>query len=254
MLAIALCFVGYSCCCYVFDCRIVWIFVYYNSHFPEDYQDPWCAFTHKEVFTIKMALRGSLQMGISDGMGETYNSFLDNFITEAEGLTGYREEYESTRRFTQTSYLTDTLSAMAEALDQTVKKKGKEWNMSLLDISLSKQDRQAMGNELSLVNSAGGNTGTIGFSSTKSKRLKMFAIRNFAPINNTNFSVELAYEENPWELFTAAVLVQNGGNVTFNNQNRNGSMTNESTIVFADGTTIPPLPRPFRFYKRGRYV
>lgn len=224
--------------------------MYHQIQFPEEYLDPWCAFTHEEVYTIKTALRGSLQIGVNKGIGKNYNNFLKTFPAEAERLTGYRQEYESTRRFTQTSYLPDTLSAMAKALDETVKRRGKDLKIPLWDVDLNKHDQPVLAHELSLVRIAGGNTGTVSFSNKEI----MFAIRNFAPINNMNFSLEQAYEENPWELYTGAVLVLEGETATFINQNRDGIKTNESTIVFADGTTTPPHDKPFRFLKRGMLI
>ena len=197
---------------------------------------------------IKNALRGSLLLGMASAAVEKEESFADTFPRKSNG-SGSCEQPQ----FIHTSYIHDIVSVIATALHQLVVTKAAELNVSQEDIKVGKPDRKLLVDQLLLAQVPDGVTGRITFTSSGERDTPLFAIRNFVPIENANFSVDTVLLEDPWVLQTRGeiTLWEDGGTVAFQFYTDDGEVSNASTIVFADGTTnIPPF-HPFHIFVRG---
>ena len=166
-----------------------------------------------------------------------------------EALTNDTKAYNTFDMFTQTSYLPDMVAVIAMALDHVLKDKGREQNMSLLNITFGANDRERLADELLHLEAIDGITGPVSFSENGEREVHICDIRNFSPTENLNFTTDTSNYENPWVLFTAAILMQSRNSASFIFYEKNGSLSNKSTIIFADSTTTPPHDKPVRLLR-----
>lgn len=208
----------------------------------------WCDFSDEEVFTIKKALRGSLLVGLSNGVGDNYQNYLENFSETVNTVAPSSNEECEEVRFLQTPYLHDAVEIAATALDGLIKFKSHEENT----VQVTQSDHDLLVDQLLSAEVPDGFTGRLGFTDKGKRKVASFAINNFVPIKNSDFNVSTAVAENPWVLETRGVLRKEGNNVSIVFFTSDGKESNVSTIIFADGTSNIPLYRPYRIYRRGK--
>ncbi len=100
--------------------------------------------------------------------------------------------------------------------------------------------------------------GNLSFNEQGNRKITYITVRNFVPIEGNNFSVNTSRSLSPWVVQVRGTLTNNPDESTvfkFKFYNENGTYVedDQSSIVFASGTTIPPLDQPFRplGYRRG---
>lgn len=230
--------------------RTVWIYPYFDVTFPDSYVNLWCGFSDEQVFVIKNALRGSLLVGVHKGIGDTYEKFLDNYPSIVSQVTPFASEECHSVRFVHTPYMHDCIVMAAAALNGVVEAKLHETNTSISDIQVTQSDRDLLAKKLSQMEIPDGITGPLSFTEEGNRRVVSFAIMNFVPVDNSNFSVSSAVEVNPWSLETRAVLKKEYNNVSILFFTSEGEESSDSTIIFADGTSNIPPHRPFHLFYR----
>ena len=232
--------------------RNVWIFPYYNILFPEEYKNMWCRFKSEEVYKLKQALSGTLLLGISEGMGSEYENYIQLFDSEAVRITG-DDIYDHHRHFIQTTYIHDSLRVVAAALDELIKEKADKQNLTEEYIEITMEDRQLLADTLRGLTFLGGVTGNISFTEHGKRRLSPVELRNFVPIENTNFSISSSLFEDPWIIQTRGYLkVFYDGHFTISYFDEHNNISKIPTIVFHDGTTNIPSDRPYRVFVRSK--
>ena len=90
-------------------CRYVWIYPYFGVVFPDNY-DPsniWSRYNNEDTFAIKNALKGTITMGFSNGIGQKRKSFEQRFVKFAEKVTGFGHSYQEHSRYPQTYLVHD---------------------------------------------------------------------------------------------------------------------------------------------------
>ena len=214
----------------------------------------WCRYTSEEVYILKQALRGALMLGISEGTGQERESYLQTFNSEAIRITG-NDVYAHHRHFIQTVYIHDSLVVVADALDELIKEKAHMLNTSEDSIEITKADRELLAKKLQNLNSSDGLSGNIVFTDDGERTMSQIDLRNFVPIENTNFSVDSSPFEDPWIVQTRAcleVFPDGSVSITYFDEDRNVSKV--STVIFHDGTTNPPLDRYHRIAVRSKKI
>ena len=237
---------------FTYTCRYVWIVPYYDVAFPEEYVNLWCNYTPEEVYDLKLALRGTLLLGITEGTGQKRDDYLQTFLTEALRITG-DDVYEHHRHFIQTAYIHDSLAVVAAALDDLLRDKANRLNVTEDSVEVTIDDRKHLTDKLRNLNFSDGLTGSIRFTDKGHREYSQVDVRNFVPVENENFTVNTSVEEDPWVIQTRACIeLKHTGrvNIVYFDENRTTSDT--STIVFRDGTTNIPLDRPFRIFLRSK--
>lgn len=226
--------------------------MYSNIAFPEEYVNLWCSYTPEEVYKLKQALRGSMMLGISDGTGQEREEYIQKFINEAIRITG-SNIYAFHRHFIQTAYIHDSLAVVANALDVLVKEKARTQNISEDSVRLTMADRDLLADQLRNLNFSVGLTGNISFTQSGRRRVSLVDLRNFVPIENADFSINTSLFEDPWRVQTRACLeVLQTGHIYLVYFDENMTVSETPTIIFPDGTTNPPLDRPFRIFVRSK--
>lgn len=228
----------------------MWIYPYFDVRFPDSYDNLWCGFSDEQVFVIKNALRGSLLLGLHMGIGENFETFLEKFPTFAREIIPSASNYCHNVQFIHTTYVLDCVIMAASVLNTAVESKSQKTNTSISDIQITQADHNILVEELLQKKIKLGITGPLSFNDKGKRRVKLFAIMNFVPVNNSNFSVKNAVAENPWSLQTRGVLKEIDGNVTIMFITSDGRRSHEPTIIFPDGTTNIPPDHPFRFFYR----
>jgi len=94
--------------------------------------------------------------------------------------------------------------------------------------------------------------GNLSYMDNGDRSLSYISVHNFVPLN-VNITVNNSREIDPYEVHLRASLVcvpqfDNIYSITFFDGNE--SMVENNTIVFASGTTLPPLDRPRRIFRR----
>lgn len=230
----------------------MWIYPYYDVTFPDSYVNLWCGFSNEQVFVIKNALRGSLLVGVHKGSGGTYEKFLENYPSIVSQASPSASEECHNVRFVHTPYMHDCVVIAAAALNGVVEEKLHKSNTSISDIQVTQSDHDLLVEKLSQVEIPDGITGPLSFTKEGNRRVVSFAIMNFVPVDNSNFSVSNAIEVNPWSLQTRAVLKKEYSNVSIQFFTSDGEESSDSTIIFADGTSNVPPHHPFHiFYRSG---
>lgn len=190
-------------------------------------------------------------VGLNKGVGNKYKKFLKKFPFIVKNFTPSSNEECQDARFIHTAYLHDSVSIAVAALDGLVASKSREENTSPEDVQVTHLDRDLLAEHLRKTEVQDGFTGILSYTKEGQRKVASFAIVNFVPIENSNFSVSTAVVEDPWVLQTRALLKKEGGKVTFIFLTSDGEESNVSTIIFADGTSNIPPYRPFRIYHRG---
>ena len=206
----------------------------------------------EEIFTIKNALRGTLVIGPNKGMGKRYDEFIADFPIEAEQISaGLGEDFKKRELFIQTPYISDSILTIAQAMDALVKSKANESDLELGNVTILREDTLLLSRKLSEVHVTEGITGEISFTSSGERSFSLFEIRNFVPIENTNFSLQTVHDENPWEIKRKGLVKTGKGGMQILHYSDDGNLSTSSTVVFADGTTNIPPDHPHRVYIRG---
>ena len=220
--------------------------------FPEEYMNLWCRYNNKDVYRLKNALKGSLLLGMSEGLGPELKDYLTHFHKEAFHITG-DDVYLHHRRFLQTPYIHDSLHVIADALDKLVKVKAIKQNLTEEQVEIVMEDRSLLAHKLRSLAFFGGITGNVSFTEFGRRMVSQVDLRNFVPLDNTNFSVNTSVTENPWTVEVRACLeVFANGQIQLIYFDENGNESQEPTIVFHDGTTNIPLDRPYRIFVRSK--
>lgn len=210
----------------------------------------WCDFSDEQVFATKNALRGSLLVGLKEGVGDKNQNFLDNFSDIVNRVAPSSSEECQEVRFVRTPYLHDAVEITAAALDSLVNLKSYETNTLIKDVQVAQSDHDLLAKQL-LDAEVPGFTGRLSFTDNGKRKVSYFKIKNFIPMENPNFNVSTAVAENPWILETRGVLKKESNNTTIIFLTSDGKKSNVSTIIFSDGTSNIPLFRPYRIYRRG---
>ena len=191
-------------------------------------------------------------LGISDGTGQEREEYIQKFITEAIRITG-SNIYGLHRHFIQTTYIHDSLAVVANALDTLVKEKAYMQNISEDSVRLTMVDRVFLADHLRNVNLTNGLTGNISFTQFGRRKVSLVDLRNFVPIENADFSINTSLSEDPWRVQKRACLeVLRTGHIYVVYFDENRTVSEIPTIIFPDGTTNPPLDRPFRIFVRSK--
>ena len=230
--------------------RTVWIYPYFDVSFPDSYENLWCGFSNDQIFAIKNALRGSLLLGLHKGLGVNFGTFLEKFPTYAREITPSASKHCQNVQFIHTTYVLDCVIIAASVLNTVVESKSRETNTPISDIEITQADHNLLVNELQQKAIKRGVTGPLGFDDEGNRRVRLFAIMNFVPVDNSNFSVKNAVAENPWSLQIRGVLKEEDGNVSIVFLKSDGRKSNKSTIIFPDGTTNIPPDHPFHISYR----
>ena len=90
-------------------CRYVWIYPYFGVVFPDSYcpRIIWSRYSDEDTFAIKNALRGTISIGVSNGIGQKRKSFEEDFVEFAEKVTGFGNIYKDHHRYSQTYFVHD---------------------------------------------------------------------------------------------------------------------------------------------------
>lgn len=231
----------------------VWILPYHDVVFPEEYANVWCHYSNETIFKLKNALRGSLLLGISEGMGPEHEHFLTDFHKEAFRITG-DDIYLRHQLFLQTPYIHDSLHVIADALDELVNGKAAKLNVTAEQIEIVAGDRSLLAHQLRNLAFYGGVTGNVSFTQFGRRLVSQVDLRNFVPIDNANFSVNTSLTEDPWKVQIRLCLeILTDGQINLFYFDENGNRSKVPTIVFHDGTTNVPLDRPYRIFVRSKY-
>lgn len=235
-------------CIFIIFYSYVWIYLYNNI---EDFDHAWTSFSQEEVYVIKTALRGSLKIGLSEGSGTEYQAFADNFSNTSKVITG-RDDYSQFQKpLLHTAYAYDAAHLTALALHDTIQKKAEQFNQQERDISISTNDTRMIRDSMTTI-TFNGFTGNVSINNQGRRAHSNCVIKNFVPIDSM-FAVNTSLTLNPWVVQNRAyVEVGVTGTIAIHYINENGSASEDSTIVFADGTTNIPPGRPFRFYERSK--
>jgi hypothetical protein len=217
-------------------------------NFPEIYVDLFCGFSNEQVFAIKNALQGTMLLGLHKGIGVQYEKFQEIYPTFVNTPSA-SEECQGVR-FIRTSYIHDGVLTAATALDAVVESKFHNANVSISDIQITRSDQTLLAEKLFQTDIPGGITGPLSFTRKGIRKTVSFAIVNFVPVENLNFSVSNATTEDPWSLQTRAVMKKELSNVTITFFTSDGEESNQSTIIFADQTSNIPSDTPFRIFYR----
>ena len=232
----------------------MWILPYQNLAFPEEYVNIWCRYNKEEVYILKKALRGTLMLGISEGMGPEREIHVRHFHEEAFRITG-DAVYLQHNNFIDTAYIHDSLHVIADALHKLVKAKAVEQNVTEENIEIVEEDRIALAYKLRSLAFFGGVTGNVSFTEFGERTVSQVDLRNFVPIDNGNFTVNTSLDEDPWVIQTRGCLeVHADGQIELTYFDKDGNISDIPTIVFLDGTTNIPRDRPYRVYVRGKYI
>ena len=193
-------------------------------------------------------------LGISEGMGPERDKYRDHFHEEAFNITG-DDIYVHHRNFMQTAYIHDSLHVISDALDKLVKAKAVKQNLTVEQIEITMEDRSLLTDKLRSLAFFGGITGNVSFTKFGRRKVSQVDLRNFVPIDNTNFSVNTSLIENPWIVQTRGCLeVFADGRIELVYLDENGNILKVPTIVFHDGTTNIPLDRPYRVFVRSELI
>lgn len=227
--------------------RITWIYSYHNIIFPDNYPDIWCGFTSEEITIIKNALRGSLLVGLDQGSGDVYQEFVADYSEIAEEVSGLSRKMCTKPQFIHTAYIHDSIEILAQAMDNLVKFKAREYNQSLGEVQIGRKSHSLLTQFLlqAYVDDHV-TTGPISFTSDRKRAISSFVIRNFVP--TANFSAK----ENPFSLQIKGMVRGNKTNFYFTFFADNGTTSNTSTVIFSDGTTNIPPDHPYRIYIRSK--
>ena len=220
--------------------------------FPEEYMNLWCRYSNEDVYRLKNALKGSLLLGMSEGSGPELKDYLTHFHKEAFHITG-DDVYLHHRHFLQTPYIHDSLHVIADALDKLVKMKAIKQNLTEEQVEIVMEDRSLLAHKLRSLAFFGGITGNVSFTEFGRRMVSQVDLRNFVPLDNTNFSVNTSVTENPWTVEVRACLeVFANGQIQLVYFDESGNESQEPTVVFHDGTTNIPLDRPYRIFVRSK--
>lgn len=224
----------------------MWIFPYFSIVFPDNYRNLWYNFTQEEVFIIKNALKGSLSIGIVEGLGKEYHDFL-------EGITGNPDQEQvcgNRRWLPQSAYAHDAVTVLAHALDKLVLQKADNANTSLSTVKAKRKDRKALA-ELIANSTIDGLTGTVKFRGDGRRDNAIYSIRNFVGVDN-NFHLNISLDVDPWVVQIRACIYIESNTARIQYVDSNGNASEDITIVFADGTNTVPRDRPYRFFVRSK--
>lgn len=203
------------------------------------------------MLVIKNALRGSLLVGLSEGVGEMRQKFVDFFPLLASKLAPSCNDECNQIRFIHSPYIHDGTMFVAEALERLVNEKANTTNSPREGVQVTKNDQDLLVRNLFETEIPAGVTGRISFKNNRERDVFTFVIKNYVPIDNANFSLATAINENPWVLETRAVIEKGGNYTKFIYYTSEGEESNKSTIIFADGTTSFPSDRAFHIFNRG---
>ena len=176
----------------------------------------------KEPHRIYQGLRGSLSVALSEGYGQKHQQFrsLMKTIIAQEGYSV--ENYQSLSLLTA-SYATETASILIKALSYFITEQ--RWSHSLI--------KSAIRNIEQLTIKQSGVTGTI-------------AIDGFNNVRSTFVVYNIIPDEAPHTEARAYIFyVKSGIQVQYIDGRGVNSTT--PTLVYADGTTIPPWSTPEQF-------
>jgi len=164
----------------------------------------------------------------------------------ASEVTSDTSAYNINKLFTYTTYMDDIISVTAAAMNQVLVKKGENLILPLANLTLDASDRSSMADELLLVD-VQGITGPISFKGDGHRRSQAFDIHNFLTRWSSNAT------DNCGEFVISAVMVCNLNDSTFIFYDQNGTVSNESTIVFADNSTSVPPGKPIKWTRSSEF-
>lgn len=200
---------------------------------------------------IKKALRGSISVGLSKGIGTKYDHFIRTFPLSARRVTKSCSEQCQQPNFIHTFYLHDIVAVITRVLSKVVNATAIKLDIGPENVELGRDDRELLVEKLQEIQIPDSVTGRIQFTSTGNRNAFLFDIRNFVPIYNANFSDATAVPENPWVIQRRGTMKKEDENITITFYTSEGNVSNASTIIFADGTSNIPLDRVIHLYIRG---
>lgn len=213
----------------LFCSQFVWVYAHHTPLFPyQSTLDTCCNFTTEERRNIGRGLRGSLVVLPTAGYRGGVSCGVSDNVTHMEG------------------YAADAVTLHAIASETALRRKAlDEEGASYTDIAIDNTDYRLLTKQL-LNTSFIGCTGRVQFSSTCSRTSDVFEVLNFVQ------DEEGGGGEGNHPLTRGYVVVDEGkGILRFVDDN--GTMVNQSTVVFHDGTTDVPPYRPKHYYYRSKH-
>ena len=191
-------------------------------------------------------------MGLSTGIGKKYDHFIRRFPHLARRVTTSCGEECQRPRFIHTFYLHDMITVLAKVLNTVVTETANRLGITQQEVELVRNDSKLIVEKLREIHLLDSVTGQIQFTKNGKRNAFLFDIKNFVPINNSNFSVDTAVMEDPWVVQRRGTMTMHtDNNITFTFYTSDGKISNSSTVIFADGTTNIPFDHVVHFYIRG---
>ncbi len=125
-------------------------------------------------------------------------------------------------------------------------------------VNVSFEDRRTLASILhrTVLQSPEAVAGNLSFIDNGHSETTFISIRNFVPIESSNFSVNTSRNVMPWVVQVRACITNQPADMTvfdfvFFDENGTSLGPDQSSIVFPSGSTAVPSGKPFREYRRG---
>ena len=179
----------------------------------------------RDVNRIYHGLQGTISIVLSEGYGKKHKQFrsLMKTLIAQEGYS--IENYQSFPLLTAT-YAVETASVLIKALNYFITEQ--KWNYSLIKSGMQNIER--------LTIKQSGITGSVAIDSEEKEVYSTFVVYNLNPSSEP--------DKNTLQTQTRAYLFYAKSGVRIQYVDGRGVNSTEPTIVYADGTTVPPQTAP----------
>ena len=202
-------------------CRTGWIYVSAENSFPFGYNlSELIKCLQRDAHRVYYGLQGTMSIVLSEGYGKKHQKFrsLMKTLIAQEGYSV--ENYQSFSLLTAT-YAAETASILIKALNYFIAEQ--KWNYSVI--------KRAMQNIKQLTIKQSGITGSLVIDSEGKETYSTFVVYNVNP------SLE---DKDMLQTRTRAYIFYSESGVHIQYVDGRGINSTKPTIVYADGTTIPP--------------
>ena len=174
----------------------------------------------RDAYRVYYGLQGTISIVLSEGYGKKHEQFrsLMKTLIAQEGYS--IENYQSFPLLTAT-YAAETASVLIKALNYFITEQ--KWNYSLIKSGMQNIER--------LIIKQTGLTGSVAIDSKEKEVYSTFVVYNVNPSSE---------DKNTLQTQTRAYIFYAKSGVNIQYVDRRGINSTEPTIVYADGTTIPP--------------
>lgn len=174
----------------------------------------------RDAYRVYYGLQGTISIVLSEGYGEKHQQFrsLMKTLIAQEGYS--IENYQSFPLLTAT-YAVETASVLIKALNYFITEQ--KWNYSLIKSGMQNIER--------LTIKQSGLTGSVTIDSEEKEAYSTFVVYNVNPSSE---------DKNTLRTWTRAYIFYAKSGIHIQYVDGTGVNSTEPTIVYADGTTIPP--------------